>query len=71
MKLLTFESVEERVKKRVTKKAMLFGQEVSLDDNYNEKKLKIDPAIVSRLYEEWVIPLTKLVEVEYLLRRLD
>lgn len=71
MKLLTFESVEERVKKRVAKKAMLFAQEVSLDDNYEEKKLKIDPAIVSRLYEEWVIPLTKLVEVEYLLRRLD
>ncbi|XP_030540460.1 chorismate mutase 2 isoform X1 [Rhodamnia argentea] len=71
MKLLTFETVEERVKKRVAKKAMLFGQEVSLDDNYDEKKLKIDPAIVSRLYEEWVMPLTKLVEVEYLLRRLD
>lgn len=71
MKLLTFESVEEMVKKRVAKKTMLFGQEVSLDDNYHEKKLKINPVIVSRLYEEWVMPLTKLVEVEYLLRRLD
>ncbi|KAI6670188.1 hypothetical protein NL676_005073 [Syzygium grande] len=71
MKLLTFESVEEKVKKRVAKKTMLFGQEVSLDDNYHEKKLKINPVIVSRLYEEWVMPLTKLVEVEYLLRRLD
>ncbi|KAF8009741.1 hypothetical protein BT93_J0665 [Corymbia citriodora subsp. variegata] len=60
-----------RVKKRVAKKTMLFGQEVSLGDNYDEKKLKIDPAVVSRLYEEWVMPLTKLVEVEYLLRRLD
>lgn len=71
MKLLTFESVEERVKRRVAKKTMLFGQEVSLNDNCDEKKLKIDPAVVSRLYEEWVMPLTKLVEVEYLLRRLD
>ncbi|TMW88926.1 hypothetical protein EJD97_017900 [Solanum chilense] len=71
MKLLTFEAVEEMVKKRVAKKAKVFGQEVTLNDNVEEVKGKIDPLLVSRLYDEWVMPLTKLVEVEYLLRRLD
>ncbi|KAJ0089942.1 hypothetical protein Patl1_12584 [Pistacia atlantica] len=71
MKLLTFEHVEEMVKRRVEKKAMIFGQEVALFSNGTEGKCKIDPSIVSKLYEDWVMPLTKVVEVEYLLRRLD
>lgn len=78
MKLLTFEKVEEMVKRRVAKKAKVFGQNVTLEDNVrkidiasDEAKCKVDPAIVSRLYADWVMPLTKLVEVEYLLRRLD
>lgn len=73
MKLLTFESVEEMVKRRVEKKAFVFGQEVSLDDDVKNEteKYKVDPSLVSRLYGEWVMPLTKLVQVEYLLRRLD
>ncbi|XP_058728645.1 chorismate mutase 2-like isoform X2 [Vicia villosa] len=68
MKLLTFKSVEEMVKKRVEKKATLFGQEMSLD---SKEKQKFDPSVASRLYEKWVIPLTKEVQVDYLLRRLD
>ncbi|OWM87387.1 hypothetical protein CDL15_Pgr022498 [Punica granatum] len=71
MNLLTFKKVEEMVKRRVEKKAAVFGQRVGLDDSKPDQKPKIDPAIVSRLYDEWVMPLTKLVEVEYLLRRLD
>lgn len=71
MKLLTFEAVEEMVKKRVAKKAMVFGQEVTLNDSVKGVKCKVDPSLVSRLYDEWIMPLTKLVEVEYLLRRLD
>ncbi|KAL5071526.1 hypothetical protein RYX36_022413 [Vicia faba] len=72
MKLLTFKSVEEMVKKRVEKKATLFGQEISLDSNDDSKeKKKFDPSVASKLYEKWVIPLTKEVQVDYLLRRLD
>ncbi|XP_009613127.1 chorismate mutase 2 [Nicotiana tomentosiformis] len=73
MKLLTFEAVEEMVKKRVAKKALTFGQQVTLniDDSSKEVKCKVDPSLVSRLYDEWIMPLTKLVEVQYLLRRLD
>lgn len=72
MTLLTDSRVEDMVKQRVTKKATVFGQEVTLNDtNSSETNFKVDPAVVSRLYDEWVIPLTKDVEVEYLLRRLD
>ncbi|KAL7001767.1 Chorismate mutase 2 [Sarracenia purpurea var. burkii] len=71
MKLLTFESVQEMVQKRVEKKAMVFGQQVSLEGCDKPAKYKVDPSVVLHLYKEWVIPLTKLVEVEYFLRRLD
>lgn len=72
MKLLTFEKVEEMVKKRVEKKAETFGQEVKcVSGHESEKNYKVDPLLVSRIYGEWLIPLTKDVEVEYLLRRLD
>ncbi|XP_027101401.1 chorismate mutase 2-like [Coffea arabica] len=71
MKLLTFESVEEMVKKRVEKKAKVFGQEVNLTNDAGNGKCKIDPSVLPCLYGEWVMPLTKHVEVEYLLRRLD
>ena len=71
MKLLTFKAVEETVKKRVEKKARTFAEEVSLNSTESDGKYKIDPPLVSRLYDEWIMPLTKVVQVEYLLRRLD
>lgn len=71
MELLTFESVEEMLKRRVEKKARVFAQEVSLSDGDKREKYKIDPSLLPRLYGEWIMPLTKLVEVEYLLKRLD
>ncbi|KAL9231519.1 hypothetical protein vseg_006741 [Gypsophila vaccaria] len=71
MNLLTDEKVEAMVKQRVAKKATVFGQDVTLSDTNNATDFKVDPALVSRLYDDWVIPLTKDVEVEYLLKRLD
>ncbi|KAJ6862147.1 hypothetical protein NC652_039096 [Populus alba x Populus x berolinensis] len=71
MKLLTDERVEKMVKKRVEKKAIVFGQDVSGSNNTDSKHYKVDPSVVARLYDEWVIPLTKRVEVEYLIRRLN
>lgn len=70
MKLLTSKSVEDEVIKRVEKKAEVFGQEVTLNQDV-KGKYKVDPSVVSHLYQNWIIPLTKIVEVEYLLRRLD
>ncbi|MBA0564774.1 hypothetical protein Golob_009687 [Gossypium lobatum] len=73
MDLLTAPAVEKAVKKRVAKKASIFGQEVKVGDDSDENKgkYKVDPAVVSRFYGDWVIPLTKDVEVQYLLHRLD
>ncbi|XP_020686255.1 chorismate mutase 2 isoform X1 [Dendrobium catenatum] len=72
MKMLTFERVEEMVKRRVEKKAMIFGQEVTIEDKEDDNvDCKVNPSVVSRLYGDWIIPLTKLVEVDYLLRRLE
>jgi len=70
MKLLTLKRIEEMVVKRVEKKAMVFGQEVSLEHDVKGGTYKVDPSKVSLLYQKWLIPLTKSVEVEYLLRRL-
>ncbi|KAI3468324.1 hypothetical protein Pfo_024987 [Paulownia fortunei] len=56
MKLLTFQSVEEMIKKRVEKKAMVFGQDVDLKENDSNRKYKVNPSVVSQLYGEWVIP---------------
>ena len=70
MRPLTDEKVEEMLKQRVAKRAMVFGQNVALSDT-SSNTYKVNPAGISRLYDEWVIPLTKVVEVEYLLRRLD
>lgn len=73
MKLLTYESVEEAIKKRVEIKAKTFGlevkihpEEVSVNPDY-----KIKPRLIANLYGDWIMPLTKEVQVEYLLRRLD
>ncbi|CAJ1973640.1 unnamed protein product [Sphenostylis stenocarpa] len=62
MKLLTSVRVEEMVVKRVEKKAMVFGQEVSLDHDVKGGTYKVDPSVVSLLYQKWLIPLTKTVE---------
>lgn len=69
MELLTFEKVEEEVKARVEKKGRLFGQNISLHDG-EEDDYKVDPCLFSHLYGEWVMPYTKLVQVDYLLQRL-
>lgn len=71
MNLLTFENVEAMVQRRVELKAMTYGQEVNLDGTAVTPVYKIQPSLIAGLYAKWVMPLTKKVQVEYLLRRLD
>ena len=74
MELLTFEEVEATIKKRVEAKAKTFGQEVRImgeEDEAADSTYKIKPRLVANLYGDWIMPLTKEVQVEYLLRRLD
>ncbi|KAJ0973813.1 hypothetical protein J5N97_015778 [Dioscorea zingiberensis] len=72
MKMLTYESVETAIKQRVKTKAEVFGQEVVVNENNGVPPVyKIKPGMVADLYGEWIMPLTKEVQVQYLLRRLD
>ncbi|KAJ0252993.1 Chorismate mutase 1 [Hirschfeldia incana] len=79
MGMLTFPTVEEAVKKRVEMKTRTYGQEVKvgMEEKEEEEEVdeshvyKISPILVGHLYGDWIMPLTKEVQVEYLLRRLD
>ncbi|XP_022938990.1 chorismate mutase 1, chloroplastic-like [Cucurbita moschata] len=73
MEMLTFPIVEEAVKRRVETKAKTFGQEVpvNIEETHAAPVYKIEPSLVAELYGEWIMPLTKEVQVQYLLRRLD
>ena len=54
-------------------KATAFGQVIKINENGDavDPVYKIDPSLVANLYGDWIVPLTKEVQVEYLLRRLD
>ncbi|KAG7088406.1 hypothetical protein E1B28_012403 [Marasmius oreades] len=65
--LITKPEVEKRLLERLQKKAGTYSQ--SLDGSVGAEKIDITSII--ELYESYIIPLTKEVEVEYLLHRLD
>lgn len=69
MDLLTYPAVEEVIVRRVEMKTRNYSQEVTEDEA--EPVYKIKPSLVADLYGTWIMPLTKEVQVEYLLRRLD
>ncbi|RZC71808.1 hypothetical protein C5167_034984 [Papaver somniferum] len=73
MQLLTYEEVEASVKRRVEMKTKTYGQEVNTSENTDgsDPVYKIRPSLVADLYGDWIMPLTKEVQVAYLLRRLD
>ncbi|KAL5582228.1 hypothetical protein UlMin_014670 [Ulmus minor] len=73
MALLTYPTVEEVIKKRVEMKAKTYGQEMpaNIEEDAADPVYKIKPTLVGDLYGDWIMPLTKEVQVEYLLRRLD
>ncbi|KAI3947475.1 hypothetical protein MKW92_017395 [Papaver armeniacum] len=73
MQLLTYEEVEATVKRRVEMKTKTYGQEVNTSENADgsDPVYKIRPGLVADLYGDWIMPLTKEVQVAYLLRRLD
>ncbi|CAN0857758.1 Chorismate mutase 1, chloroplastic [Linum grandiflorum] len=73
MALLTYPEVERKVEERVEVKARTFAREVIMKEGKAECEpvYKIDPTLVADLYGKWIMPLTKEVQVQYLLRRLD
>ncbi|KAK9054027.1 hypothetical protein SSX86_025103 [Deinandra increscens subsp. villosa] len=73
MNLLTYPAVEDAIKNRVKTKTKTFGQVVSVGfgEDVTGPVYKIEPSFVADVYGEWIMPLTKEVQVDYLLRRLD
>ncbi|CCF59509.1 hypothetical protein KAFR_0H00990 [Kazachstania africana CBS 2517] len=66
MKNITNSAVEEKILERLVKKAEVYG----VDPTNKEGERRITPDYLVKIYKEFVIPMTKEVEVEYLLRRL-
>ena len=86
MRLLTDEGVERKVVERVRRKAATFGQDIldgggcdgagagaGAGGNGGEaaRRYKVPPDALAEMYDTVVMPMTKDVQVEYLLRRLD
>ena len=69
IKKLTFKDIENRLLNRVEQKATTYGQDI--DFSKQKARFKIDPKTIRQIYEDWLIPLTKEVELDYLLNRLD
>nr|ODN83899.1 chorismate mutase [Cryptococcus depauperatus CBS 7841] len=76
--LITKPAVEAKLLVRLANKARLYGCEMDADGRVIEmpdeemgNRGKIDLGAVVGMYKDWVIPLTKDVEVDYLIHRLD
>ncbi|KXL50025.1 hypothetical protein M433DRAFT_66591 [Acidomyces richmondensis BFW] len=67
---ITDAAVEAKVLARLRKKAEMYGADPNLSATGEEGTRKIDVEAVVEVYERHVIPLTKVVEVEYLMQRL-
>jgi chorismate mutase len=67
MTQLVDKMVENRVLRRVWKKASAYGS----DPDFDDATPKVLPDVIVDIYREFLIPLTCEVEVDYLLRRLD
>lgn len=66
-KSITNSAVEEKILQRLCIKAEVYGVDPTNKEGYR----KITPEYLVKIYKDFVIPLTKEVEVEYLLRRLE
>lgn len=68
--LITRPEVEAALLVRLESKAKVYGQDLnSTVAPQGSSAEKIDPAVAVQLYRDFVIPLTKVVEVDYLLKR--
>eukprot|EP01134_Creolimax_fragrantissima_P004519 CFRG4519T1 len=71
MALLTNAEVEKRLLARVRDKAFSYGHDVAEQTGNKDATISKLPDLVANIYEKFIIPATKEVEVLYLLRRLD
>lgn len=67
---ITNSAVEQKILERLIEKGKSYGTDPTLKYTQN-KQSKVAPEVIAQLYKDYVIPLTKKVEVDYLLRRLE
>lgn len=67
--LITKPAVERVLLERVGQKAEVYGQNLDPGAHGSASLRKIQSQDIVRLYEQYIIPLTKKVEVDYLLER--
>ncbi|ODV98590.1 hypothetical protein PACTADRAFT_184802 [Pachysolen tannophilus NRRL Y-2460] len=67
---ITNSVVEEKILQRLVEKGKAYGVDPSLKYSQNPQS-KVNPEIIAVIYKKWIIPLTKKVEIDYLLRRLE
>lgn len=65
---ITNAAVEKKVLERLHLKATTYGTDPSIKDGVPAVKINADEVV--KMYKDYVIPLTKVVEVEYLMQRL-
>lgn len=65
--LLSNMQVEERLLRRVENKASSYGRDITDDGPQEGRKLR--PGLIAEMYRDFIIPLTKQVEIEYILVR--
>ncbi|KAI5797152.1 chorismate mutase [Pyronema domesticum] len=68
---ITKPAVELQVLKRLELKARTYGTDPSSPTDKQQHNCKINVEAVVAMYRDWVIPMTKEVEIDYLLQRLD
>ncbi|KAF3993732.1 hypothetical protein FT663_01145 [Candidozyma haemuli var. vulneris] len=67
---ITNSAVEQKILDRLREKCQAYGTDPGLRW-LKVVQLKVKPEVIIDLYQRYVIPLTKKVEVDYLLRRLE
>ncbi|QLG70297.1 hypothetical protein HG535_0A02350 [Zygotorulaspora mrakii] len=67
MKSITNSAVEEKILHRLIRKAEVYG----IDPTNNKGERRITPEYLVKIYKDFVITITKEVEIDYLLRRLS
>ncbi|CDK29391.1 unnamed protein product [Kuraishia capsulata CBS 1993] len=67
---ITNSAVEEKILLRLLEKGQAYGTDPTMKYSQNPQS-KVKPEVLVRIYKDLVIPLTKKVETDYLLRRLE
>ena len=67
LECITDEDIEEKLLQRVEQKAAAYGRDIDMKGD--NSSYKIAPQTIAYIYKQWILPLTKEVEVGYLLAR--